>query len=252
MIECLMDNTTGYIFAAGFGTRLAPITDTTPKPLVLVHGKPIIEYIFDFYIKLGLHNIVLNTHYLREQFRKYLPEYKHIQIAISEEEKILGHARGLLKALPYIKTEFILAMNGDTIMDVPSAQIEQMKRLLETDPECDVVIGTYVSSNVNPMIIDSNNHLVGLNKRMYLATETADNKTNADACGIYLIRTSSLQNVKDSDEFLGFYGDDDFFERIIKSGKTICTYAIQGLVRYEVTTPADLELLNKSELTLTY
>lgn len=67
------------IFAAGFGSRLVPITLNTPKPLVRVHGKPIITTLLDAAVKAGISEIILVRGYLKEQFEILRPQYPQIR-----------------------------------------------------------------------------------------------------------------------------------------------------------------------------
>ena len=60
------------LLAAGLGTRLRPITDTTPKCLVPIHGKPLLEYWLDLLLSAGIDRILINTHYLAEAVRDYV------------------------------------------------------------------------------------------------------------------------------------------------------------------------------------
>ena len=60
------------IFAAGFGTRLKPITDKLPKPLIKVYNKTLLQYAIDALLSLGIENIVINAHYKSDQIIKYV------------------------------------------------------------------------------------------------------------------------------------------------------------------------------------
>ena len=68
------------IFCAGLGTRLRPITDNIPKPLVKVNGKPILGYMLDYLIKCGYEHIVINTHYLPEQIESFIDNFYHLKM----------------------------------------------------------------------------------------------------------------------------------------------------------------------------
>lgn len=98
------------IFAAGFGKRLQPLTLTTPKPLIDLNGKPLIQYALDRLNSAGIKKTVVNTHYLAEQLHDYL---KDKNVIISHEPEILETGGGLLNALPNFKPEPILCLNSD-------------------------------------------------------------------------------------------------------------------------------------------
>ena len=98
------------LFAAGLGTRMSPLTDTMPKPLVQVAGKPLLEHAIDQCD--GLH-IVVNVHYFADQIEHHLAGR---DIAISDETHMLRDTGGGLKhALPLLNSNPVLTMNTDAV-----------------------------------------------------------------------------------------------------------------------------------------
>ena len=71
------------VLAAGYGTRLKPLTDHTPKPLVPVAGRPMIDYSIDKLREYGIENLVINVSYLKDQLTTYLATYRDLRVAIS-------------------------------------------------------------------------------------------------------------------------------------------------------------------------
>ena len=109
-----------FLMAGGFGTRLHPLTEETPKPLLNVGGRPILEIILSRFIKSGFHNFYISTHYKAEQVKAYFGDGSAwgVNIEYVNEEKPLGTAGsiGLLpKNLPNMP---ILMMNGDVLTKV--------------------------------------------------------------------------------------------------------------------------------------
>lgn len=108
------------ILAAGLGTRMRPLTDHTPKPMLLVAGKPLIEYQVERLVKAGITEIVINHAYLGEQIEAYLgggARYGcHIQY--SAELEPLETGGGIFKALPLLGEDPFLLVNGDVWMDM--------------------------------------------------------------------------------------------------------------------------------------
>ena len=72
------------VLAAGYGTRLKPLTDHMPKPLIPVAGKPMIEYALDKLRAYGIQEIVINVSHLKEQLTAYLSTFNDLTIKISE------------------------------------------------------------------------------------------------------------------------------------------------------------------------
>ena len=108
---------TAMVMAAGLGTRMRPLTNHKPKPLVEVAGIPLIEYAFDKLRLAGVKNAVVNVHYLPEQVEAYVAEHvSDLDIAISDERaQLLETGGGLVKALPMIDSDPFFCINSDAI-----------------------------------------------------------------------------------------------------------------------------------------
>ena len=111
----------GMIFAAGIGSRLAPITQTIPKALVPVNGIPVIEYAIKRYIEAGITNIVINVHHFADKIEEYLKKnnFFNINILVSDERRLLlDTGGGLAAAHKYLKNaETIVVSNADILTD---------------------------------------------------------------------------------------------------------------------------------------
>jgi MurNAc alpha-1-phosphate uridylyltransferase len=103
------------VLAAGYGTRLLPLTERMPKPLVPVAGKPMIEYALDRLIAYGIEEVVVNVSHHREQLMDYLSAFKSLSFKISEEAEPLETGGGLKKALPLLGDEPLFTINSDII-----------------------------------------------------------------------------------------------------------------------------------------
>lgn len=105
--------TIGMVLAAGRGARLRPLTDTTPKPMVPVIGKPLLDHAIDRLLAAGVARVVVNTHHLGEQIAAHLggrPE-----IVISPESVALETGGGVTHALPLLGHDPFFAVNGDSL-----------------------------------------------------------------------------------------------------------------------------------------
>ncbi len=104
------------VLAAGLGTRMAPLTDRVPKPLVEVAGKPLIDHVLDRLADAGVERAVVNVHYKAELIEQHLASRAKPQIVISDERGVLlGTGGGLVKALPHLGEEPFYLINSDTI-----------------------------------------------------------------------------------------------------------------------------------------
>jgi N-acetyl-alpha-D-muramate 1-phosphate uridylyltransferase len=126
------------ILAAGMGARLRPLTETTPKALIEVHGRPIITYHLERLEANGFHDIVINVSYLADKIKQYLGNGRAfgVNIVYSEEATPLETGGGILNALPLLGDQPFLAINADIVTDYP---FEQLKTRLTRLVHCVLV-----------------------------------------------------------------------------------------------------------------
>jgi MurNAc alpha-1-phosphate uridylyltransferase len=103
------------VLAAGYGTRLKPLTDRVPKPLVPVAGRPMIDYALEKLQACGIRDIVINVSHLKEQLVAHLAARKNLAIQISEEAEPLETGGGLKKAQPLLGEEPVFVINSDIL-----------------------------------------------------------------------------------------------------------------------------------------
>ena len=103
------------VLAAGYGTRLKPLTERMPKPLVPVSGKPMIEYALDRLLAYGIEEVIVNVSHHKEQLMDYLSKFKSLSFKISEEAAPLETGGGLKQALPLVGIEPLFSINSDII-----------------------------------------------------------------------------------------------------------------------------------------
>jgi len=107
---------TAMVLAAGLGTRMRPLSDSVPKPLVKVAGKALIDYALDRLAEAGVERVVVNVHYRAEAVERHLAGRKAPKIVISDErEALLDTGGGIAKALPLIGDAPFLLLNSDTL-----------------------------------------------------------------------------------------------------------------------------------------
>jgi mannose-1-phosphate guanylyltransferase len=119
---------TAFILAAGLGTRLRPLTEQCPKPLLEIGGRPIITYAMDHLLKVGVDRFIVNTHHCPEVYSEKFPDrrWRGVPIVFRHEPVLLDTAGGLKNIEDLLEeNEAILCYNGDVITDLP------LQRLLE-------------------------------------------------------------------------------------------------------------------------
>lgn len=106
---------TAMVLAAGLGTRMRPITDTIPKPLVEVSGRTLLDRGLDTLERAGVRRAVVNVHHLADRIVAHVAARPSPAITISDEtDRLLDSAGGIVKALPMLGTEPFLVLNADT------------------------------------------------------------------------------------------------------------------------------------------
>jgi MurNAc alpha-1-phosphate uridylyltransferase len=104
------------VLAAGLGTRMRPLTDRRPKPLVEVGGKALLDHVLDRLAEAGVERAVVNVHHLAEQIIRHVAARSKPQIVISDERGLLlGTGGGVVKALPELGEAPFFHLNADTI-----------------------------------------------------------------------------------------------------------------------------------------
>lgn len=122
-------HTKALIFAAGLGERMRPLTDSTPKPLLCAGGQPLIVWHLQRLAALGVHDVVINTSWLAEQFPRTLGDGSRWGLRITysyEGAKPLETGGGMWHALPWLRSpsdpgQPFLAINGDIWCDADLA-----------------------------------------------------------------------------------------------------------------------------------
>jgi MurNAc alpha-1-phosphate uridylyltransferase len=102
------------VLAAGLGTRLRPITDTKPKPLVPIAGKPMIDYGLDALAEAGIKRAVINVHHFADQMTAHLATRETPAIILSDEtDRLMNSGGGLARGLKRLGREAVMVMNAD-------------------------------------------------------------------------------------------------------------------------------------------
>lgn len=118
------------ILAAGRGERMRPLTDTTPKPLLLIAEKPIIQHTIEQLVSAGFTEIVINTAHLGHKIQQTLGSGKQFGASIiysDEGETALETAGGIANALPLLGKDTFLVVNGDIANDYSFNQLHNKK-----------------------------------------------------------------------------------------------------------------------------
>jgi MurNAc alpha-1-phosphate uridylyltransferase len=123
------------VLAAGLGTRMRPLTDTMPKPLVPVGGKPLINHVLDRLAAVGVETAVVNVHHFADQIEGHLKPRRAPKIVISNErDVVLGTGGGVVKALPLLGNAPFFIVNSDTLwIDGVKSNLERLAAAFRPD-----------------------------------------------------------------------------------------------------------------------
>lgn len=127
---------TAMVLAAGLGTRLRPLTDRVPKPLIPVAGRTLLDRCLDRLAEAGVRRAVVNIHWLGTQIRDHLKARHDLEIVISDEsDLLLETGGGVAKALPLLGDAPFIAVNADLIWRDPENETSAVQRLADAfDP----------------------------------------------------------------------------------------------------------------------
>lgn len=120
--------TTAFVLAAGLGTRMRPLTDALPKPLVPLAGRPLIDHVLDRLSAAGITRAIVNVHYRADAIEAHLAKRRAPAIEISDERGLLlDTGGGVARALPRLGAAPFLICNSDTVwIEGLSANLERL------------------------------------------------------------------------------------------------------------------------------
>jgi N-acetyl-alpha-D-muramate 1-phosphate uridylyltransferase len=123
----------GMVLAAGLGTRLRPVTETVPKPLIEINGRTLLDHAIDRLALVGIERVVVNVHYKAEMVATYLARRDYPRIALSEETELLDTGGGIAHALPLLD-EMFFVINGDVFwLDGKDYALQRLARAFDPD-----------------------------------------------------------------------------------------------------------------------
>jgi len=158
------------LLAAGFGTRLKPLTLTTPKPLLPINGTVLIDHQLKYLAKHGVTDIAINLHHLGEKIRKHVGNgLRHgVRVHYSDEPVILGTGGGVKQAASLLKEGPLIIFNCDALIDVDLTKV--IKSHLENRAAVTMVVMELKAGlKYNPLMVDRDHFIVefGRGKHFY-------------------------------------------------------------------------------------
>ncbi len=207
-------NNTVVLMAGGLGTRLRPLTNDIPKPMLKVGDKPILESIIESFHSFGFSHFILSVNYKKDVIKEYFQDGSHlgIQIDYIEEGKRLGTA-GALSLLPEKLKHPFFVMNGDLLTKINYEQLLDFH--LETNSLATMCVREY-EYQIPYGVIETNHH------QLMSIEEKPVHKSFVNA-GIYVLSPEVLQYVPQDE----FFDMPDLFKRMIENGNGVSAFPLR-------------------------
>lgn len=203
------------IMAGGKGSRLRPLTLDTPKPLLKVGDKPIIEYNIDRLKKYGVRNITISIAYLGEQIIDYFGtgSDRNLNIGYITEDKPLGTI-GAVRQIEEIYNDYVLVMNSDLLTNIDFE--DMLKEMIEQEGEMIVATSPYEVKVPYGVIETDGKRIKALKEK-----PTYTYYSNA---GIYIFKREHIDLIPSNNHF----NATDLMETLYSNGKKVIHYPIRG------------------------
>ncbi len=212
------------ILAAGFGSRLRPLTHTLPKPLFPILNRPLLEHTIRLLKSFGIDEIVINLHHLPELITNYFGTGKKLGVHIhwSPENAILGTAGGIKKAQRFLEDDSFIVINSDVVVNLDFHQLIRYHQ--ENDSAATLVLKPGDSPELcDPIEVDDQNRIVHMANMSSLNTPEYTNRFTFT--GIQILEPKIFSRVPTGK----FYGTtSDVFPEMIEDGEKVLAYPHEG------------------------
>lgn len=168
--QVIMNNSNkiqALILAAGVGERMRPLTDNTPKPMLPIAGKPLLQYTIELFKKYKITNIGITTYYLKERIIDYFKDGNTygVNITYLEEKELIPSARAIKQMEDKLDDTFVI-INGDNLTNINLNKIKSFHK----EKNADITIVSYLrDQNARPssqLDFDANNKLLRYREKM--------------------------------------------------------------------------------------
>jgi len=203
------------IMAGGVGTRLMPLTKNTPKPMLKIGDKPIMEYNVDLLISYGISHLTLSVNYLKEVIEDYYKDgaAKELKISYVTENEPLGTI-GAVKQIKEFHNDYILVMNSDLLTNI---NLEQMFSELAINNADMIMATTDYKVQIPYGVVESN-------KNQIIALKEKPTYTYYSNAGIYIFKKELIDLIPSNT----FFNATDFLDKLLKENKKILHYSINN------------------------
>jgi NDP-sugar pyrophosphorylase family protein len=184
------------ILAAGLGTRLRPLTENRPKPLLPIGGRPLLEWNLLLLKRHGITDVIINLHHLGEQIVQAIGDGSRLglRLAYSHEPTLQGTGGGIKQAAPFLTGRPILVLNGDTLSGCDLTALVAAHRTgralatlaLREDPE---------AATWGPVTVDAGSRILQINGKPPLAHHVKPLPAPCMFAGIHVMEPEVLDAI---------------------------------------------------------
>ena len=216
------------ILAAGYGTRLQPYTNHTPKPLFSIAGRPLLGILIGSLQKAGCTAVIINTHHLPHKIEAFINKQNYrLPVSIRHEPRILGTGGAIKNVSDFWDDQPFMVINGDIVADLDLKAVygfhcshhQPVTMVLCDDPE------------FNSVSVDQTKRITG-----FYSQSTRGNRASAGTftfTGIQVLNPEVLDYIPEKE----FYSSIDAFQSLLRDGKILRAYIIEKSLWYDIGTP---------------
>ncbi|MFH0799471.1 MAG: nucleotidyltransferase family protein [Pseudomonadota bacterium] len=209
------DITRAILLSAGLGTRLRPLTLTTPKPLLPLDGALLIDHQLRYLAKAGFCEVAINLHHLGEKIREHVEDGARfgVKVRYSEEPEILGTGGGIKKAAASFGSDHFVVLNADALMDADIRQVA--KRHFDAKAAATMVVKELSGTDsYNPVSVDQGGMIDGFGKGRHFYT------------GLQILGPEMLAALPPAGEEACLVNDG--YKKLMKDGQRIAAFVYRG------------------------
>jgi NDP-sugar pyrophosphorylase family protein len=232
--------TKAFVFASGYGTRLRPYTLRTPKPMLEVLGRPLVEHVLCYLARVGVRHATVNAAWLADAF-DVLPERARalgLDVAISRQPEPYEHGGDLAYATAFLdglaEDERFLAVNGDTVFWLDPAVLAAAAARVSAQAPL-LIVGHATAAS--PLHV-RDGRLVGILDHRYRAGEP---DARLDDFGVRVFHASVRESLPAPGTTLSLHGPRGLVARLVEAGREVLVQPVEDYERVEVGTVADYE-----------
>lgn len=230
------------ILAAGLGTRLGEMTKKTPKCLMEVGGKPILEHLLKKFSDANIVDIAINVFYLGDQIKNFLKDKNNfgLNIYLSQESTLLGTGGGIKNVRPFLENdENFLVHNADVYSDVNFLEMFDFHKKNDSL----VSLGVMQRETTRPLLFDKNERLCGWENTEKGIGEVFGNDSDPQKLAFSGIQIISNRIFKYMEDETSEFSSIRVFIKAAKKGEKVSAFLMNKAYWIDIGTPEKLSEL---------